>query len=258
MLVPPRSVGHAPFPLCAKTQRTPLLACLAVSVILLAGCGSSGPATNSSGGNTPSVAPTATQRPPYIYVAIGASETFGTGADNPKTQNYPADLSVHLPQGTRLDNLGYPGWTAEDALSGELPIALDDKPDLVTVWLGTNDILQQVSLTDYQRSMDSILKQLSADGHPHIAVANIPNLVLLPRFYSADQTALTATIQQMNAVVAHEVSTYHDILVDVYTHTSEVLGHPDYLSGDGLHPSTLGYQLIANLFYEVLMANGVI
>jgi len=235
-----------------------LLACLVASVILFAGCGSSGPSTNSPGGGAPGAAPTPTQRPAYIYVAIGASETFGTGADNPKTQNYPVDLSVHLPQGTKLDNLGYPGWTAEDALSGELPIALDDKPDLVTVWLGTNDIIQQVSLADYQRSMDSILKQLSADGHPHIAVANIPNLVLLPRFYNADQTALKTTIQQMNAVVAHEVSTYHDILVDIYTHTSEVLGHPEYLSGDGLHPSTLGYQLIANLFYEVLMANGII
>ena len=139
-----------------------------------------------------------------------------------------------------------------------MPIALDDKPDLVTVWLGNNDILQQVSLADFQRSMDSILKQLAADGHPHIAVANIPNLLLLPRFYSADQTALKATIKQMNAVIAQEVSTYHDILVDIYSHTAEVLGHPEYLSGDEFHPSTLGYQLIANLFYEVLMANGII
>ncbi len=139
-----------------------------------------------------------------------------------------------------------------------MPEAIDAAPNLVTVWLGTNDIVNMVTLADYQQSLDTILTELASVSHAHIAVANIPDLNLLPRFYSFDQAALQAEVEQWNKVVAQEVKAHGDLLVDVYSESSNLLGHPEYLSGDGLHPSTLGYQQIANYFYEVLKANGVI
>ncbi len=256
MPVPPLSVRPAPVLCCSRTRLVALFVCFAVAGVLFAGCGSAPPSPGPSG--AASLTATPTQRPPYVYVAIGASETFGTGADRPATQNWPTDLSVRLPKGTKVINLGIPGITAPEALQGELPEALDAKPDLVTVWLGTNDIVDMVTLADYQRSLDSILTQLAANGHPHIAVANIPDLTILPRFYSYNQLRLRTEVGQWNTVVAQEVVKHQDILVDVFTHSSELLGHPEYLSSDGLHPSTLGYQQIANLFYQVLQANGVI
>jgi lysophospholipase L1-like esterase len=231
-----------------------VLACLVVLWVALVGCGSAAAPVSSGGG----AAATPTPRPPYVFVAIGASETFGTGADHPATENWPMDLSSSLPRGAQVINLGIPGITAQGALQGELPEALDARPDLVTVWLGTNDIIDKVNLANYQRSLDSILAQLTASGHVRVAVANIPDLTILPRFYAFDQAALTTQVQQWNKVVAREVSAHHIILVDVYGHSSEILGHPEYLSGDGLHPSTLGYVKVANLFYQVLHANGVI
>ncbi len=255
---PTLSVRHAfssPFAY-AQARLGVLLVFLLVVCGLVAGCGSEPAArpSGSGGGATP----TPTQRPPYVYVAIGASETFGTGADSPATQNWPTDLSVYLPKGTQVINLGIPGITAPEALRGELPEALDAQPDLVTVWLGTNDIVNEVTLAEYQQSLDGILAQLATISGAHVVVANIPDLTILPRFYSYNQMKLKAEVQQWNAVVAQEVRKHHDILVDVYGHSSELLGHPEYLSGDGLHPSTLGYQQIANLFYQVLLANGVI
>jgi lysophospholipase L1-like esterase len=241
---------------CSKTCLASLCASMVVAVLLLAGCGFG--SSTASGSNAPGAQATATQRPTYIYVAIGASETFGTGANRPATENWPTDLSVHLPKGSQVINLGIPGITAPQAVLNELPEALDAHPNLVTVWLGTNDIATMVSLADYQESLDSILTQLAEDGHPHIAVANIPNLPLLPYFYNQDSTSLQAEVQQWNRVVAQEVTAHGDILVDVYAETSQLLGHPEYLSGDGLHPSTLGYEQIANYFYQVLKANGVI
>lgn len=241
--------------------------CTVMLVLLLAGCafGSSSPANTSGSTSTPTLA-TPTQHATYIYVAIGASETFGTGADRPATENWPTDLSAHLPRGVQVINLGIPGITAPQALQSELPEALDVKPNLVTVWLGTNDIsgafMNHVSLDEalgqYQQSLDSILSQLSANGHPPVAVANIPDLNLLPYFYNYDQTSLQAVVTKWNRVVTQEVKAHSDILVDVYSESSQLLGHPEYLSGDGLHPSTLGYEQIANYFYQVLKMNGVI
>lgn len=232
-----------------------LLACLAALIVLLAGCGSSSPDV---AGGAPSATATATPRPTYVFAAIGASETFGEGADRPATQNWPTDFSVHLPFGAQVINLGIPGATAQGALQGELPAALDAIPNLVTVWLGTNDIIQKVPLATYQSNLDAILTQLTAQNQAHIAVANLPDLTLLPRFASQDQVALKAEVKQWNAMIAQEITSHHLILVDMFSQTPRLVAHPEYLSGDGLHPSTLGYQQIANFFYQVLHANGVI
>jgi lysophospholipase L1-like esterase len=239
----------------SHTRVALLLACLIVLGMALAGCGSIASPTALHGSNSPA---TPTQRPSYIYVAIGASETFGTGADNPATESYPEDMKASLPAGAQVIDLGVPGITAPEAVRGELPEALDAHPNLVTVWLGTNDIIQKVTLADFQQSLDSILSQLASGTHARVAVVNLPDLTYLPRFYSYDQATLKAQVQQWNAVIAREASAHHDILIDMYGHSSEVLGHPEYLSGDGLHPSTLGYLQIANLFYQVLHSNGVI
>ena len=250
-----REAASSPF-LVIRPARAFVFVVIAVS--LLAGCGFGPSSTATTGANAPGVVLTPTQRAAYIFVAIGASETFGTGADRPATQNWPSDLSNRLPPDSQVVNLGIPGITAPQALQNELPEALDAQPNLVTVWLGTNDIIDQVSLSDYQQSLDSILGQLQQQTHAHIAVANIPNLTLLPRFNSYDPKQLQALVGQWNQVVKQEIAAHGDILLDVYSHTSEILGNPGYLSGDGLHPSTQGYQQIAAFFYQVLHKNGVI
>ncbi len=235
-----------------------VMACVALLGVLLAGCGSVASSAITSGAGASGATATPTQRPTYVYVAIGASETFGYGADRPYTQSYPADLGAHLPNGGKVDDLGMNGFTTHDALLGELPEALDANPDLVTVWLGFNDILQNVSLAKYQPDLDTILTQLATKTHAQVAIANLPDLTLLPYFNTHDPTTLKAEVQQMNTVIAQEAAAHHDILIDVYAHSAELIGHPEYISGDGLHPSTLGYQQIANLFYQVLHTNGVI
>ncbi len=244
------------------------LASFVLLMMLFAGCGSAGPGAAgfspiSSPAGSDAATATATARPSFVYVAIGASETFGTGADNPSTQNWPTDLRAKLPQGTQVVNLGIPGATAHQALQGELPAALDAQPDLVTVWLGTNDINAaitdgSVTLQSYQQDLDTILTKLDTLPHVHVAVANVPDLTLLPRFYSYNQVQLKRLVHQWNSVIAQEASMHHAILVDIFSRTSDLIAHPDYLSADGLHPSTRGYQQIAAFFYQVLHANGVI
>ncbi len=255
MLFPARPRGRGPSSPFSMIHLAQLLACAVIAAFLLSGCMFGGSSAGTSDGNNSGAAATPTQRPAYIYVAIGASETFGQGADRPATQNYPVLLSVHLVKGAQVINLGIPGETAPEAVRDELPEALDVKPNLVTVWLGVNDIAQGESLGDYQQGLDSILTQLAADGHPRIAVANIPDLNYVPRFYGSP---VLGEVLQWNKIIAQEVKAHGDILVDMYSASSELLGHPEYISGDQLHPSTLGYQQIANYFYQVLKANGVI
>src|SRR4051794_10885363 len=37
---------------------------------------------------------------PFVYVAIGASDSYGVGTDDPATESWPAVLARYLPRGT--------------------------------------------------------------------------------------------------------------------------------------------------------------
>lgn len=185
------------------------------------------------------------------YVAIGASDTYGVGADDPQTQNWPADLSTLLGQRMRLINLGVPNIDVHAALGVELPIALDAHPALVTIWLAVNDLADNVPVASYAHDLDLLLTHLrAAVPHARIAVANVPDLTLLPRFKSYDVQTLRTQILAYNTVIASIVARHSALLVNLYQ--SDLAQHPEYISSDGFHPNTIGYTQVAQLFYQVL------
>ncbi len=190
------------------------------------------------------------------YVAIGASDTFGIGTDDPQTQSWPADLTAKLGDGVHLVNLGIPGVHADSALNVEVPIALDSHPDIVTIWLAVNDLADGVSIATYTRSLDSILTQLqSLTPHTRILVANVPDITSLPRFQTENAQVLHARIAAYNTIIASLVRKHHALLVDLYTRWQDLANHPDYISSDGFHPNVFGYAAIATIFYQVLQEN---
>src|SRR5690349_16594357 len=63
-----------------------------------------------------------------LYLAIGASESVGTGARNPATEGWVPQLYEQMGDGTRLVNLGIGGLTVQQALEQVLPVAVDLQP----------------------------------------------------------------------------------------------------------------------------------
>jgi len=187
------------------------------------------------------------------YVALGASDTFGTGTNDPYTQNWPSDMANMLKQNVHLINLGIPGITLHDALTSELPIALDAHPALVTVWLAVNDLATNVPVSKYEHDLNTLLSRLQAAApRARIAVGNVPDLTSVPFFYSDDPVTLHAQIAAYNVAIASVVTNHHAILVDLSGQGYDLQAHPEYISNDGLHPSAIGYTKLAMLFYDAL------
>ncbi|GAC1383328.1 MAG: SGNH/GDSL hydrolase family protein [Ktedonobacteraceae bacterium] len=220
-------------------------------LLTLGGC-------SSSPDGQPGQRPIVVQQAPkarLTYVALGASDTFGIGADDPQSENWPTDLSQKLGSGVRLVNLGVPDISLHQALSVEAPVAIDAHPDLVTIWLAVNDLNNDVPLKSYASDLDLLLSRIqAADLHTRIAVANIPDLTLLPYFKTDDLQTLFTRIQNYNSTIASVVKRHHVVLVDLYRQWHELRDHPEYISNDGLHPSTLGYTRIAEIFYQTLQS----
>ncbi|WP_376797631.1 SGNH/GDSL hydrolase family protein [Thermogemmatispora sp.] len=192
-----------------------------------------------------------------VYVAIGASDSFGFGTADPYADNWPIDLAHKLGPSVHLVNLGIPGIHLHQALNLELPIALDVHPDIVTIWLAVNDLADHVPVTAYARDLDLLLTRLQA-GVPQarIAIANVPDLTLLPHFHYYDQQWLSDQIRLYNAAIAESVRKHHLILVDLSQQGYNLARHPEYVSSDGLHPSVIGYIALADLFYQALRRAG--
>ncbi len=220
---------------------------LCLCALLLSSCGPAlnpAPALNTGNQKVPAT-PT--------YVAIGASDTFGIGADNPYSENWPTELTLLFNNHTHLINLGIPSMTVHNALTTELPVALDAHPTLITIWLAVNDLATNVPVNDYSHDLDTMLSRLQAAApHAKIAVGNVPDLTSVPFFFSYNQITLRQQIMTYNAAIARVVQRHHVILVDLSSQGYNLQAFPEYISGDGLHPSSAGYLRIARLFYNAL------
>jgi lysophospholipase L1-like esterase len=190
---------------------------------------------------------------PMTYVALGASDAVGIGAANPETDGWVPRLGARLGANVRVVNLGVSGSTLGQAVQEQLGPALDAQPDVVTVWLAVNDLNARVPLDRYGAELDTLLGSLEST-HARVLVGNVPDLAALAAYRGLDADQVTADVGRWNAVIAETTARHGDTLVDLYAHWRELGEHPEYLSADGFHPSSEGYQALADVFVAAYQA----
>lgn len=240
-----------------------------VAVVLLAGCsGGADPAAGPTRSASPSPSPSASANAPEeptVYVAVGASDTVGVGADDPQREAWPQILHDSALPAATVVNVGVSGATVRGALEGQLPSALAADPDVVTVWLAVNDIVSLVPVAAYERQLQTLVHALRRDGSTEVLVGNAPDLWRLPAYracvpgsgvtdvacllpYLPSVSAVRTTVAQFNAAIERVVQAEGAQLVDLSAH-GELTG---LTAGDGFHPSTAGHREVAAAFARVL------
>ena len=247
------------------------MALVAISIGLMgAGCRDDGVGMQS--------AITAGERPSrLLYVAVGASETFGMGATDPSREAWPeVFFRMALPRRAKFLNLGIPGATVADAIAQEARYAASLKPEIVTVWLNVNDILSGVDVDAYERDLDKLLRLLTTDEETTVLVANTPPLEWLPsfraclpnprkggpecdlKFAPSRPSAVDRLIESYNKAIARAAARAGAWVVDLHSATLALALRgrvEDLVARDGFHPSTKGHKEVAKAFAEVFAAN---
>lgn len=238
---------------------------LVVFTLLLTACSYVSPPSANS--NTHLAQQNATAQPtpsfmpdgPVTYVALGASDAVGIGSNIPGSQGYVPLVAAHLPKGSHVINLGISGIRLHEALTQELPLALSTSPNLITIWLVANDFVDGVTYDNYLHDLNILLQQLHVRTHARIVMANLPDLTRLPAFAnetSSQKTQMVVAIQKWNSGIAQLAKHCGVALVDLFSQGSQITAHPEYISGDGFHPSPSGYVQLANFFWRVIEGEG--
>jgi lysophospholipase L1-like esterase len=191
-----------------------------------------------------------------LYVAVGDSTVSGAGASRPE-HNFVSRLAARLGREygqARSKNLGVPSATAVEVALRQVPEAIHLAPQLVTVTVGPNDVLDEVPIETFERNVQFILERLRQETRALIVVNLIPDFVRTPKFSVAPNvTAMAGQIRRFNEVLARQAGEQGAVLVDLYGPSQAALpAHPHVVSADGYHPSDVGYELWAELMWGAI------
>ena len=181
------------------------------------------------------------------YIALGDSYTIGTSvpADECWPEQLVAALGPDTPTLTLVANLGVNGYTSADLIRDELPVLDALKPDVVSVLIGVNDVVQGVSVAAYEANLaailDSLLVRLPAERI--IAVA-IPDYTVTPAGGDyGDPHQQHDGIVASNATMKRLSRDRGIAFVDIFDISLEAATDRALVADDGLHPSGAHYAL---------------
>lgn len=185
------------------------------------------------------------------YVAIGDSQTEGLwdGNDTVGLLGFADRLAAMIDSvypGVHYANLAIRGKLVADVLREQVPQALAMRPDLITVCVGMNDVIQP------GRSFDRALADL---GDVYAALAGAGATVATTTFPNVTQflplgRLVSRRLARINNAIRTAADRYDFRLVDLYNAAS--MRELDTWDVDRVHASTKGHMLFAAAAAEAL------
>lgn len=208
------------------------------------------------------------QAGPITVVALGDSLTEGDGDVTGEGGGFPFRLEKAINTirpDSQVINFGASGWTSQQMVEGQLPQALEAKPQIAVVWIGSNNLWynngpgegETTDLESYTKDIDTTLRSLTAAG-AHVFIALLDDQSLRPYStspnggnFTQDQLAqMTRLALKFNDIIRAKAAEYEATTVDFYNTT--IFTDPTTLADDGIHPNPAGYDIIAKMWFDAI------
>jgi len=161
--------------------------------------------------------------------------------------------AVYPELGIRVVNMGISGNNVVDLDRRWQEDVLDQKPDWLSVMIGTNDVWRQFDtpfikeLHVYADRYELTLRDLAERTKPHVS-----QLVLMTPFYleSNEQDAMRRTMDQYGAIVKRVAADTGALFIDTQAAFDAVLKelYSATLAWDRVHPTQAGHAVLARAF----------
>lgn len=167
---------------------------------------------------------------------------------------YPRQLQFLLAarytqQSITVSNFGVAGESAANGAKRFPNVIANARPDVVLLLEGANDLsaLGLAAFSSAVAAVESMAKE-ARFRNARVFIATLP-----PPRPGGRNTITPSTVQQYNARLASIAAGERAVLVDLYG--PMLSGVNMYIGDDGMHPTELGYQKMADIFYAAIRAN---
>jgi acyl-CoA thioesterase-1 len=177
------------------------------------------------------------------YVALGDSYTIGTSVS--EAERWPNQLTARMPELELVGNTAVNGYTSADLIDRELPQLEELRPELVTVLIGVNDVVQGVPENVYRVNVRVILDRLlELVGADRVVCVATPDYTRTPRGAEfGDPGRQREGIERINAVLREECEARGMAFVpEIFEISRRASDDFDLVAPDGLHPSGEQYR----------------
>jgi lysophospholipase L1-like esterase len=124
-----------------------------------------------------------------------------------------------------------------------------DHPDLITIFVGANDMSKGADVAGFQSELDAILAHLHDSTDAFIVIGTLPDLTQLPSNLANPNPDVTeARVAQFNDVILNEAAKFDVAVADLRT----IPNTGDITASDGYHPNNEGYARIAAVFLSII------
>jgi len=180
-------------------------------------------------------------------------------------------------------SLGFDGARVAEALASSVPKAEKIQPNVVTVWLNVNDLINGLrgmgTTPMFEKQLGELVHRLRRGGATTVLLANTPALDQLPAYRDCLDPAgtrcvlppafrqfvpkpdgLNAEVDAYNQVTVRVAQREGAVLVDLHAASLKARAEgrePSLVSGDGFHPSTAGHAAVAAEFAAAADKAGV-
>jgi len=200
---------------------------------------------------------------PLKIMPLGDSITYGTsyaGSYRVRLEKLLAEQGITVqfvgsqingpPELLSQANEGHGGWKIADIASQVPGWLATSKPDIILLLIGTNDIWVRppstapADVTGALSRMQSLIELIRAQSPGvKLVVGTVPFTALWWNPYVIDYNAALKTLVEQKAVTDKDL-----FLVDIYSS----LRAEDLV--DGVHPTQSGYDRVAQVWFDFLMA----
>ena len=176
------------------------------------------------------------------YVALGDSYTIGTAVG--ESERWPNQLASRLPGLELVANLGVNGFTSGDLIDVELPRLEALRPEVLSVLIGVNDVVQRVPEAAFRANVTAILDEaVRRVGARYAFLVTTPDYTVTPAGADyGDPAVQSAAIRRNNAINTELAEGRAIRVVDIYDISLEAAADRSLVADDGLHPSGAQYR----------------
>lgn len=201
--------------------------------------------------------PTPVEEDAVRYVALGDSYTIGTSVA--EAERFPNQLAARIAGLELVANPAVNGYTSRDLIEEELPALEAMRPELVTLLVGVNDVVQGVPERQYAANVTLILEELlTLLPVERIVCVATPDYTVTPQGAAyGDPEQQRAAIRRVNEVLGEACASRGIRFVpEIFEISREAADDPSLVADDGLHPSGAQYarwvEAIAPVVEEAL------